>query len=178
MSDLDKLQRRNKQIIAFLILLVLLNIVMIFLYVVSNSSRNNERIEPAPAIAGYTPIKGKDYFDGQDGKTPVKNKDYFDGITPACYFEPNQCKGTDGYTPQKQVDYFDGVTPPCYFTESQCQGYTPVKDVDYFDGENGVNGTNGRNREIRCNTETQLFETKLEGDEDWQPLEGSDCVAD
>lgn len=32
--------------------------------------------------AGYTPVKGKDYFDGkngEDGYTPVKGKDYFDG---------------------------------------------------------------------------------------------------
>lgn len=31
---------------------------------------------------GYTPIKGKDYFDGEDGKdgyTPIKGVDYFDG---------------------------------------------------------------------------------------------------
>lgn len=28
---------------------------------------------------GYTPIKGKDYFDGEDGYTPVKGVDYFDG---------------------------------------------------------------------------------------------------
>lgn len=31
---------------------------------------------------GYTPVKGKDYFDGKDGEdgyTPVKGKDYFDG---------------------------------------------------------------------------------------------------
>jgi hypothetical protein len=34
---------------------------------------------------GYTPIKGKDYFDGKDGKD-----------------------GEDGYTPMKGVDYFDG----------------------------------------------------------------------
>lgn len=26
---------------------------------------------------GYTPVKGKDYFDGKDGKTPVKGTDYF-----------------------------------------------------------------------------------------------------
>ena len=31
---------------------------------------------------GYTPIKGKDYFDGKNGYTPIKGKDYFDG-TPA-----------------------------------------------------------------------------------------------
>ena len=49
---------------------------------------------------GYTPVKGVDYFDGQDGQdgkdgyTPQKNVDYFDG--------------KDGYTPVKGVDYFDG----------------------------------------------------------------------
>lgn len=37
---------------------------------------------------GYTPVKGVDYFDGQDGK---------DGVD-----------GKDGYTPQKGIDYFDG----------------------------------------------------------------------
>ena len=37
---------------------------------------------------GYTPVKGVDYFDGQDGR---------DGID-----------GQDGYTPIKGVDYFDG----------------------------------------------------------------------
>lgn len=50
---------------------------------------------------GYTPIKGKDYFDGKngvdgkDGYTPVKGIDYFDGAA-----------GADGRTPEKGVDYF------------------------------------------------------------------------
>ena len=39
----------------------------------------------APGAAGYTPVKGVDYFDGADGKN-----------------------GADGYTPIKGVDYFDG----------------------------------------------------------------------
>ena len=56
---------------------------------------------------GYTPVKGKDYFDGEPGYTPVKGIDYFDG-------EP-------GYTPVKGVDYFDGEP-----------GKTPVKGTDYF----------------------------------------------
>lgn len=30
-------------------------------------------------VAGYTPVKGVDYFDGKDGYTPQKNVDYFDG---------------------------------------------------------------------------------------------------
>lgn len=45
-----------------------------------------------PALNGKTPLKGVDYFDGQDGYTPIKGKDY-----------------VDGYTPRKGVDYFDGA---------------------------------------------------------------------
>jgi hypothetical protein len=41
---------------------------------------------------GYTPRKGKDYFDGKDGYIPTKGKDYFDG--------------KDGKTPVKGEDYF------------------------------------------------------------------------
>ena len=63
--------------------------------------------------AGYTPQKGKDYFDGKDGYTPQKGIDYFDG--------------QDGYTPVKGVDYFDGK-----------DGYTPVKGKDYADGKDGT----------------------------------------
>jgi hypothetical protein len=58
---------------------------------------------------GYIPVKGVDYFDGEDGYTPVKDIDYFDG--------------EDGHTPQKNVDYFDGITP--------------IKGIDYFDGIDG-----------------------------------------
>ena len=69
--------------------------------------------------AGYTPVKGVDYFDGKDGYTPRKGVDYFDG---------NDGKdGKDGYTPQKGVDYFDGN-----------DGRTPQKGVDYFDGKDGA----------------------------------------
>ena len=66
--------------------------------------------------AGYTPQKGKDYFDGKDGYTPQKGIDYFDG--------------QDGYTPVKGVDYFDGK-----------DGYTPVKGKDYVDGKDGTSVT-------------------------------------
>lgn len=44
-------------------------------------------------------------------------------------------------------------------------------------GEDGQDGTNGRKLELRCNTETQQFEQRYEGDETWEPIEGSDCVA-
>ena len=56
---------------------------------------------------GYTPIKGVDYFDGQDGK--------------------NGKDGEDGYTPVKGVDYFDGKDG-----KDGEDGYTPVKGKDYF----------------------------------------------
>ena len=60
--------------------------------------------EPLKGEDGYTPVKGVDYFDGEDGQdgyTPVKGVDYFDG-------EDGQ-DGQDGYTPVKGVDYFDGA---------------------------------------------------------------------
>ena len=62
---------------------------------------------------GYTPVKGKDYFDGEDGYTPVKDKDYFDG--------------EDGYTPVKGKDYFDGE-----------DGFSPVVSVEDIDGGHRV----------------------------------------
>lgn len=37
------------------------------------------KIETHKPKDGYTPVKGKDYFDGKDGYTPIKGKDYFDG---------------------------------------------------------------------------------------------------
>lgn len=51
-------------------------------------------IVPEKGDPGYTPIKGKDYFDGKDAYVPKKGVDYFDG-------DP-------GYTPVKGKDYDDG----------------------------------------------------------------------
>ena len=56
--------------------------------------QGEQGIQGIQGVPGYTPVKGKDYFDGEDGYTPVKGKDYFDG--------------KDGYTPVKGKDYFDG----------------------------------------------------------------------
>lgn len=53
---------------------------------------------------GYTPVKGKDYFDGKQGNT-----------------------GEPGYTPVKGVDYFDGVNG-----KDGKDGVTPVVGIDYF----------------------------------------------
>lgn len=46
-------------------------------------------------------IKGKDGRDGVDGYTPVKGKDYFDGKDGK-----DGEAGADGRTPEKGVDYF------------------------------------------------------------------------
>lgn len=79
---------------------------------------------------GYTPVKGKDYFDGKpgapgnDGITPHigSNGNWFIGDTDTGILS----RGEDGYTPVKGKDYFDGEP-----------GYSPVKGKDYFDGAPG-----------------------------------------
>lgn len=48
----------------------------------SNQQRytfNFKNLKGNAGIDGYTPVKGKDYTDGEDGYTPVKGVDYFDG---------------------------------------------------------------------------------------------------
>lgn len=55
------------------------------LTVTSASGTSSADLKGSTGVAGYTPVKGVDYFDGADGKD-----------------------GKDGYTPQKGVDYFDG----------------------------------------------------------------------
>jgi len=71
-----------------------------------------------PGPAGYTPVKGVDYFDGVDGA---------DSVIP----------GPMGYTPVKGVDYFDGADGADSVVPGPA-GYTPIKGVDYFDGEDGA----------------------------------------
>ena len=64
-------------------------------------------LKGAKGEGGYTPVKGKDYFDGQNGKdgyTPVKGKDYFDGKDGKD--GTNGKDGEDGYTPVKGKDYY------------------------------------------------------------------------
>lgn len=95
---------------------------------------------------GYTPVKGKDYFDGQPGKdgidgkdgyTPVKGKDYFDG-------EDGQ-PGEDGNGIKSAVlnaDYtltltFDDGTS---YTTPSIRGATGSAGKD---GQNGSNGSDG-----------------------------------
>lgn len=73
--------------------------------------RGMDGISPVVGIeeieGGYrvtiTDISGTNVMDlmnGADGYTPVKGKDYFDG--------KQGNPGKDGYTPVKGIDYFDG----------------------------------------------------------------------
>jgi hypothetical protein len=59
---------------------------------------------------------------GKDGYTPIKGKDYFDGVNGK-----NGIDGKDGYTPVKGIDYFDGKDG-----KNGVDGKTPVKGVDYY----------------------------------------------
>lgn len=68
---------------------------------VQNGSKGSKGDTGAKGDDGYTPVKGKDYFDGKDGYTPVKGVDYFDGKDGAA-----GPAGKDGYTPIKGTDYF------------------------------------------------------------------------
>ena len=52
---------------------------------------------------GYTPVKGVDYFDGEDSIVP--GPPGADSIVPG----PPGADGADGSTPVKGVDYFDGA---------------------------------------------------------------------
>lgn len=95
---------------------------------------------------GYTPVKGKDYFDGKDGYTPVKGKDYFDG--------------KDGYSPRKNVDYFDGkdgvgVKSVTQTTTSTQDGGTNLWTMELTNGKlsrfqvrNGKRGSDGKDYQI------------------------------
>jgi hypothetical protein len=107
---------------------------------------NDKGLEnPAPVN-----IKGQDGKDGQDGYTPVKGKDYFDG--------KNGQDGQDGYTPVKGKDYFDGTngkdgkdaTSPVISVSNITGGHritikdvNGTKTVDVMDGSNGSNGKDG-----------------------------------
>ena len=59
---------------------------------------------------GDKPIAGVDFSLPQDGYTPKKGKDYFDGQKPVAGVDyPIPKNGEDGKTPVKGKDYFDGL---------------------------------------------------------------------
>ncbi|MFI6304265.1 hypothetical protein ACIBCH_20535 [Amycolatopsis thailandensis] len=97
-------------------------------------------VEPAPGArgaAGMNGVNGRDGRDGQNGR---------DGATPACYSEPNQCRGADGKNGtdgtagtdgRSGTAGQDGQSPPCLAEPAQCRG------ADGRDGANGRDGVDG-----------------------------------
>lgn len=97
---------------------------------------------------GYTPKKGIDYFDGQDGvgiasvkQTTVSTEDGGNNVfrvtltdgNSAAFTVKNGSKGSTGADGQPGKDGTNGK-----------DGYTPQKGVDYFDGEDGTDGQDGK----------------------------------
>lgn len=80
--------------------------------------------------AGYTPVKGKDYFDGAPGYTPQKGVDYFDGAP--------------GYTPVKGKDYFDGVSPTVEVTETEGGHMVDITDANGTKSFEVLDGAGGQ----------------------------------
>ena len=84
-----------------------------------------------PGVNGTTPVKGKDYFDGEPGYTPQKNIDYFDGTSVTI---TNVSQSTaDGGT--NVVTFSDGkklnVRNGSKGKDGE-DGRTPVAGTDYF----------------------------------------------
>lgn len=96
-----------------------------------------------PGVNGTTPVKGKDYFDGEPGYTPQKGIDYFDG-TSVTITNVSQSTADGG---ANVVTFSDGKTlsikngskgiqgeqgPAGPAGSDGAPGYTPVKGTDYF----------------------------------------------
>ena len=114
---------------------------------------------------GYTPIKGVDYFDGNDadeekivedvldqipkpddGKTPIKGEDYLtDTEMELIKTEVTPVRGEDYFTKEDIANLLKKATPKKgkdYFTKKEIKELlkkiTPVKGRDYFDGVSRV----------------------------------------
>ncbi len=104
---------------------------------------------------GYTPKKGRDYFDGEDGITPHigANGNWFIGETDTGVAARGPA-GEDG-TSVTITDIIQGshagMMNIVYFSNGMElmvrhgeNGYTPKKGKDYFDGEPGKDGADGK----------------------------------
>ena len=84
-----------------------------------------------PGVNGTTPVKGKDYFDGEPGYTPQKNIDYFDGtsVTVSNVSESTADGGTNvvTFSDGKKLNVKNGSKG-----KDGVDGKTPVAGVDYF----------------------------------------------
>lgn len=124
-------------------------------------------IKGAPGEPGYTPVKGKDYFDGEDGCSPTvsvtdiaggkrvsitdndgtKNFDLMDGEDGSSIqsIERTAGNGAPGTMDTYTVTLTDGhqIQFEIYNGTDGQDGYTPQKNVDYFDGEDGYTPVKG-----------------------------------
>lgn len=153
----ETLRRQNKRIVMFLILLLLANLIFGVLYL-SKDKKPSELIT-IPGIAGIKGDKGDIGPQGERGEPGLSI------IGPIGPIGPIGLPGPSVQGPQGE----QGIQGE--------QGLPGEQGEQGIQGEPGTNGTPGRDREIRCNTETQQFESRLVGDEEWIPMEGSDCVA-
>lgn len=80
--------------------------------------------------SGYTPQKGVDYFDGQNGKDGTS-------VTVASVSESTADGGSNvvNFSDGKSITIKNGSKG-----SKGDSGYTPQKNVDYFDGKDGTNG--------------------------------------
>lgn len=93
--------------------------------IIDGEAKNMPILKGDKGDDGKTPVLGKDYFTSEDvaaiikAATPVKGKDYSDG-------EPG-APGDDGKTPKKGKDYYTAAEVAAFK-----RTVTPIAGVDYF----------------------------------------------
>ena len=114
---------------------------------------------------GYTPIKGVDYFDGQNGKDGEKGEAFTYEDFTAEQLEALKgetgASGKDGYTPIKGVDYFDGEKGE-KGDAFKYEDFTP-EQLASLKGEKGETGAQG-----------EKGETGASGKDGYTPVKGVD----
>ena len=80
--------------------------------------------------------KASGEFDGKDGYTPVKGKDYFDG-------EPGVSATHSWNGTKLTITSASGTSSADLKGDKGEPGYTPKKGIDYFDGQPGKDGKDG-----------------------------------
>lgn len=91
---------------------------------------------------GYTPVKGVDYFDGEDGEdgyTPQKGVDYFDGedgFSPYVDVNPFEEEDENGVVRTGHtISITEEADSVSFNVFNGIDGYTPQKGVDYYTDE-------------------------------------------
>lgn len=166
----------SKYIVGF-ILGVLVAACLGLVYLVFNSNYEvTKRLERVELIAGINKQEAKKYKDGivtiedviksqNDAINDLKNK-----LNYVLTHPPSDGKdGANGYNGKNGANGVNG-TNGSNGTNGK-DGYTPQKGVDYFDGKDGADG---KQIEIRCNTEKNRWEYRYQGDLTWTVMEDQD----